>query len=67
MQEGILIRGQGGIYTVRQGNGEEYTLRAKSPVKWTMVYPEKSTYPDAQTELTFTAPEANTYIFMIAP
>lgn len=29
MQEGILIRGQGGIYTVRHGNGEEYTLRAK--------------------------------------
>jgi hypothetical protein len=32
-----------------------------------MVYPEKRTYPDAQTELTFTAPEANTYIFMVAP
>ena len=29
MLEGILIRGQGGIYTVRQESGEEYTLRAK--------------------------------------
>ena len=49
------------------GTPGEYTLKAKSPVKWTMVYPEKRTYPDAKAELTFTAPVANTYIFMIAP
>ena len=49
------------------GTPGEYTLRAKSPVKWTMVFPEKRTYPNAQTELTFTASEPNTYIFMIAP
>ncbi|MBO4511934.1 MAG: beta-galactosidase trimerization domain-containing protein [Victivallales bacterium] len=45
----------------------KYTLRAKAPVKWTMVYPEKRTYPKTQAELTFTAAEPNTYIFMIAP
>ena len=45
----------------------KYTLRAKAPVKWTMVYPEKRAYPKTQAELTFTATEPNTYIFMIAP
>ena len=45
----------------------EYTLKAKGPVKWTMVFPEKRTYPKTQAELTFTAPEQNTYIFTIEP
>ncbi len=49
------------------GTPGEYTLRAKSPVKWTMVYPQNRAYPEAQAELTFTASEPNTYIFMIAP
>ena len=45
----------------------EYTLKAKSPVKWTMVFPENRAYPKTQAELTFTASEANTYIFVIEP
>ena len=49
------------------GTPGEYTLKAKSPVKWTMVFPEKRVYPDARAELTFTAPQQNTYIFMIEP
>ncbi len=49
------------------GTPGDYTLHAKTPVKWTMVFPKKRTYPQVQAELTFTAPEANTYIFMIAP
>ena len=49
------------------GTPGEYTLKAKGPVKWTMVFPEKRAYPETQTELTFTASEPNTYIFMIEP
>ena len=45
----------------------EYTLKAKTPVKWTMVFPEKRAYPEKQASLTFKAPEQNTYIFTIAP
>ncbi len=29
MREGILVRGRGGIYTAREADGAEYTLRAK--------------------------------------
>ena len=39
MQEGILIRGQGGIYTVRQDSGEEFTLRAKKKFRRQHVSP----------------------------
>ena len=49
------------------GTPGEYTLKAKSPVKWTMVFPEKRVYPEVKAELTFTASEQNTYIFMIEP
>ncbi len=49
------------------GTPGTYTLKAKSAVKWTMVFPEKRAYPEKQAELTFTAPDANTYIFTIAP
>jgi hypothetical protein len=47
------------------GTPGEYTLHAKGPVKWTMVFPETHTYPEARAELTFSAAEPNTYIFMI--
>ncbi len=43
----------------------QYTLHAKSPVKWTMVYPEKRDATALQADLTFQATEPNTYIFMI--
>ena len=43
----------------------EYTLHAKAPVKWTMVYPEKKTYEGTQIDLTFDAPIPETYIFVI--
>ena len=45
----------------------EYTLKAKTTVKWTMVFPEKRAYPEKLAALTFTASEQNTYIFTIAP
>ena len=44
-----------------------YTLKAKSPVKWTMVYPKKKTYSDKQTEITFTVEQPDTVIFVIKP
>ena len=44
-----------------------YTLKAKSPVKWTMVYPKKKTYSDKQTEITFTIDQPDTVIFVIKP
>ena len=46
---------------------EAYTLKAKSPVKWTMVYPKKKTYSDKQTEITFTVEQPDTVIFVIKP
>ena len=49
------------------GTPGEYTLKAKSPVKWTMIFPERRTYPNAQADVTITVPEASTTIFMIAP
>ena len=49
------------------GTPGEYTLKAKSAVKWTMVFPEKHAYPEKQAELTFTVSKQNTYIFMITP
>ncbi len=49
------------------GTPGEYTLHAKTPVKWTMVYPENKTYEGNQADITFQAPSANTYIFMIEP
>ena len=49
------------------GTPGEYTLKAKSAVKWTMVFPEKRAYPEKQAELTFTVSEPNTYIFAIEP
>jgi len=49
------------------GTPGEYTLRAKQPVKWTMVFPEKRAFPDRQAALTFEAPLPNTYIFAIEP
>ena len=45
----------------------EYTLHAKTPVKWTMVYPEKRSFGDVQADLTFTAAQPDTYIFTIEP
>ena len=45
----------------------EYTLKARKPVKWTMVFPEKRAYSGTKATLTFTASEPNTYIFVIAP
>ena len=44
-----------------------YTLKAKSPVKWTMVYPQKQSYPKKQTEITFTVNQPDTVIFVIKP
>ena len=32
-----------------------------------MVFPETRTYPETRAELTFSAAEPNTYIFMIEP
>ena len=29
MMEGVIVRGRGGFYTVRDGSGQEYVLRAK--------------------------------------
>jgi len=49
------------------GTPGKYTLKAKQPVTWTMVYPEKKTYPNRQAALTFEAPVAETYIFAIKP
>ncbi len=43
----------------------EYTLHAKKPVKWTMLYPEKKEFPEIQQDMTFNAPETDTYIFAI--
>ncbi len=43
----------------------EYTLHAKTPVKWTMVYPEKRTFKGKEADLTFTAAQPDTYIFII--
>ncbi len=64
--EGVVFANNSMI-AFHTGTPGEYTLKAKSPVKWTMVFPEKRAYPETQTELTFTASEPNTYIFMIAP
>ncbi|MBR4674339.1 MAG: hypothetical protein IKP00_07740 [Victivallales bacterium] len=44
-----------------------YTLKAKSPVKWTMVYPQKQSYPNKQTEITFSVNQPDTVIFVIKP
>ena len=44
-----------------------YTLKAKSPVKWTMVYPKKQTYQKKQTEMTFTVSQPDTVIYVIKP
>ena len=44
-----------------------YTLKAKSPVKWTKVYPKKQTYQGKQTEITFTVDQPDTVIFVIKP
>ena len=29
MMEGVIVRGRGGFYTVRDDQGQEYVLRAK--------------------------------------
>ncbi|MCQ2396676.1 MAG: hypothetical protein MJ106_03140 [Lentisphaeria bacterium] len=60
-----VVYANNSMISFHTGTPGEYTLRAKTAVKWTMVYPEKRTYPTVQSELTFTAPEQNTYIFMI--
>ncbi|MBR4220073.1 MAG: hypothetical protein IKR81_02890, partial [Victivallales bacterium] len=44
-----------------------YTLKAKGPVKWTMVYPKKQSYPNKQTEVTFTVSQPDTVIFVFKP
>ncbi len=49
------------------GTAGTYTLKAKSAVKWKMVYPETQSYPETQATLTFTASQPNTYIFVIEP
>lgn len=43
----------------------KYTLRAKKPMKWRMVYPEKRSYPELTSELTFNASQPDTYIFVL--
>ena len=43
----------------------QYTLHAKAPAKWTMVYPEKRAIDGVQADLTFTAAQPDTYIFII--
>ncbi len=45
----------------------KYTLKAKSPVKWTMVYPKKKTFSGKQTEITFTVNQPETCIYVIEP
>ena len=43
----------------------QYTLHAKAPAKWTMVYPEKHAFKGKQADPTFTAAQPDTYIFII--
>lgn len=50
------------------GTTGTYTLKAKSPVKWKMVYPTvEENFSSSQSEHTFTVPKAETYIFIIKP
>ncbi|MCQ2402912.1 MAG: hypothetical protein MJ202_04215 [Lentisphaeria bacterium] len=45
-----------------------YALKAKKPVKWKMVYPTlENNFSDSQSSHSFTAPKADTYIFVIEP
>jgi ribosome biogenesis GTPase len=39
MMEGIIVRGRGGFYTVRDGNGEEFVLRAKKKFRRQKISP----------------------------
>ena len=64
--EGVVFANNSMI-SFHTGTPGEYTLKAKTPVKWTMVFPEKRAYPEKQAELTFTASDPNTYIFTIEP
>ncbi|MBR4674337.1 MAG: beta-galactosidase trimerization domain-containing protein [Victivallales bacterium] len=64
--EGVVFANNSMI-SFHTGTPGEYTLKAKTPVKWTMVFPEKRAYPKTQAELTFPAPTPNTYIFTIEP
>ena len=45
----------------------KYTLKAKTPVKWTMVYPEKHVYAGKRAVLAFNVSGPVTCIFMIDP
>ena len=52
--EGVVFANNSMI-AFHTGTPGEYTLKAKAPVKWTMVFPEKRDYPEKQAELTFKA------------
>lgn len=39
MMEGIIVRGRGGFYTVRDGNGQEFVLRAKKKFRRQKISP----------------------------
>ncbi|MBR5078421.1 MAG: hypothetical protein IKX30_06745 [Victivallales bacterium] len=64
--EGVVFANNSMI-AFHTGTPGEYTLKAKSVVKWTMVFPEKREYPEKQAELTFSTSVPNTYIFTIEP
>jgi len=65
-EKGVVFANKSMI-SFHTGTPGEYTLKAKQPVKWTMVFPEKRSFPERQAAHTFRAPLPNTYIFTIEP
>ena len=60
-----VVYANNSMISFHTGTPGEYMLHAKTPVKWTMVFPEKKSYPKTQADLFFHARQPNTYIFMI--
>ncbi|MCQ2402915.1 MAG: hypothetical protein MJ202_04230 [Lentisphaeria bacterium] len=64
-----IVYANSSMISFHTGAPGTYTLNAKSPVKWKMVYPaqEPSFSATRQASHTFTADKADTYIFVIEP
>ena len=60
-----VVYANNSMISFHTGTPGEYMLHAKTPVKWTMVFPEKKSYPKTQADLFFHASQPNTYLFMI--
>lgn len=64
-----IVYANSSMISFHTGAPGTYTLNAKSPVKWKMVYPaqEPSFSATRHASHTFTADKADTYIFVIEP